>query len=391
MDNSNNIYWQDFTVAYRYPVVFGRKLFSPENRTFLDALQLHEKDKKHRVLFVVDGGMVQATPGFIASLEAYASAHSDAMELVTQPLVIPGGEELKARDRYYWQLVEVIHQYHIDRHSYFVAIGGGSLLDMAGFVAATSHRGVRHIRIPTTVLSQNDSGVGVKNSINFLNQKNFVGTFAPPSAVLCDFDFLETLSSQDKIAGMAEAVKVALIRDGEFFKKMEADIEKLKRFEAEPVEYMVRRCAELHMNQIAHGGDPFESGSARPLDFGHWAAHKLEVLSHYELRHGEAVAIGVALDARYSTLSGLLPDGEDLRIAQFLNGLGFQLATPLFRTQSKGHEMPDFLRGLHEFREHLGGKLTITLLESVGKGVEVHEMDDARIMDAVTWLEDNFA
>ena len=109
---------------------------------------------------------------------------------------------------------------------------------------------------------------------------------------------------------MAEAVKVALIRDGAFFEWLEEKAEALALFTSEPLDRLIRHCAVLHMRQIAHGGDPFERGSVRPLDFGHWAAHKLEALSHYELRHGEAVAIGIALDTRYSVLAGLLPRGR---------------------------------------------------------------------------------
>ena len=106
---------------------------------------------------------------------------------------------------------------------------------------------------------------------------------------------------------MAEAVKVALIRDAMFFEWLEANADALREFVPAAMARMIRRCAELHMRQIAHGGDPFERGSARPLDYGHWSAHKLEALTGHELRHGEAVAIGVALDTRYSVQIGMLP------------------------------------------------------------------------------------
>ena len=162
--------------------------------------------------------------------------------------------------------------------------------------------------------------------------KNFVGTFAPPFAVLNDFDLLDSLPPREKIAGMAEAVKVALIRDPEFFHWLERNCDALANFEPDAMAYMIRRCAELHMHQIAHGGDPFETGSARPLDFGHWSAHKLESLTHYHVRHGEAVAIGIALDTRYSVLAGLLPEGDEERVCFLLEDLGFQLWHPALRT-----------------------------------------------------------
>src|SRR5207249_4231810 len=137
-------------------------------------------------------------------------------------------------------------------------------------------------------------------------KKNFIGTFAPPWAVINDFQLLSSLSERDKRAGYVEAVKVALIRDKDFFEALEQDVDALRNFEPEAMQRLIYRCAELHLEHIATSGDPFEFGSARPLDFGHWAAHKLEQLSDYRIRHGEAVAIGIALDTIYSRQIGLL-------------------------------------------------------------------------------------
>ena len=242
----------------------------------------------------------------------------------------------------------------------------------------------------TTVLGQNDSGVGVKNGVNLYGQKNFVGTFAPPFGVVNDIRFVESLSERDKIAGMAEDVKVALIRDGDFFVWLERNADALAVFSREAMAYMIRRCAELHMRQIGHGGDPFETGSARPLDYGHWSAHRLESLTKHHLRHGEAVAIGIALDARYSVLSGLLDEGAEERIAFLLEHRGFKLWHPAL-----DHEDTDgtlrVLSGLRDFQEHLGGELTITLLEGIGVGVEVHEMDEPLILQSINWLRQRAA
>src|SRR6185312_16684743 len=158
---------------------------------------------------------------------------------------------------------------------------------------------------PTTVLAQNDAGIGVKNGINAFGAKNMLGTFAAPFAVINDGRFLATLGERDRIAGMAEAVKVALVRDAKFFAWLRAAAPRLAAFDRDAVAQSIRRCAELHLAHIATGGDPFELGNARPLDFGHWAAHKLEVMTDHALRHGEAVALGMALDARYSVEAGL--------------------------------------------------------------------------------------
>jgi len=187
---------------------------------------------------------------------------------------------------------------------------------------------------------------------------------------------------RDKRAGYIEAVKVALIRDSAFFNQIERDAAKLAAFDPKAMQQLIFRSAELHMNHIATSGDPFEFGSARPLDFGHWAAHKLEQISDYRVRHGEAVATGIALDVIYSRLMGFLDVVSAERILVLLERLGFELfANELLHEDSSGELV--VLKGLEEFREHLGGQLTITLLQGVGRGFEVHEMDSATVLAAI--------
>ncbi len=380
------VHWQRFAVPFEYPVHFTERVFDPDNPVFAETVSRLEPNRRHRCLVAVDDGLLAARPGLCDEIAAYAKAHDGTIDLVTAPIPVPGGEQIKSELYFVEQMQKTLFDHHIDRHSYVIAVGGGAMLDAVGLVAATTHRGIRHIRIPTTVLAQNDSGVGVKNGVNLRGVKNFVGAFAPPFAVINDIDFLRTLDLRDKIAGMAEAVKVALIRDGEFFVWLERQADELAVFERPAMARMIRRCAELHMHQIAHGGDPFEMGSARPLDYGHWAAHKLETLTRHHLRHGEAVAIGMALDARYSVLAGHLAEGTEERICFLLEHLGFRLWHPALGNKTTGGR-PAVLVGLQEFREHLGGELTITLLSDIGVGVEVHEMDEVLVLEAVSWLE----
>ena len=236
-----------------------------------------------------------------------------------------GGERAKNSLTLVTDILSQIDRHHLDRHSYLIAVGGGALLDVAGFAATTAHRGLRLVRIPTTTLSQADSGIGVKNGINAFGKKNFIGTFAPPYAVINDFNLLATLEPRDKRAGYAEAVKIACIRDRAFFEEIEREADKLAAFEPAAMKRLIHRCAELHLDHIATSGDPFESGSARPLDFGHWSAHKLEQLSDFQICHGEAVAVGIALDVLYSRNIGLLDAKSAERILQLLERLGFKL------------------------------------------------------------------
>ena len=295
---------QQVEVTFHYPVHFTRDLFAADNPLLADTLlggALPGAGPK-RVLVVVDKGVTRYHPDLTADLAAYLRGRKK-LKLVAAPLVVAGGEATKNAPENVLAVQEAVHTHGIDRHSYVLAVGGGALLDMVGYAAATTHRGVRLVRVPTTVLSQNDSAVGVKNGVNAFRKKNFLGTFAPPYAVLSDLNFLETLEQRDWVGGLSEAVKVALLKDAAFFDFLETNAEKLKDRDAEAMAHAVYRCAELHFEHIATSGDPFEFGSSRPLDFGHWAAHKLEALTHYELRHGEAVAVGIALDSTYAHLS----------------------------------------------------------------------------------------
>jgi 3-dehydroquinate synthase len=379
-----SVIYQQVPVQFGYPVHFTQRLFTPENPVLADLLG---RDGPHKLLVVVDQGMLQHHPQLPRALQAYAAAHPQALRLAASPLSVPGGEAVKNDPVWVERIHQQVNELSICRHSYVMAIGGGAVLDMAGYAAATAHRGVRLIRVPTTVLSQNDSGVGVKNGINAFGKKNFLGTFAPPYAVLNDSHFLTSLDARDWRAGIAEAVKVALIKDARFFGFIEAQAERLAQRSMPPMQQLIQRCAELHLEHIANRGDPFEKGSSRPLDFGHWAAHKLEQLTDYRLRHGEAVAVGIALDSTYSYLSGRLAADAWERILAALEAVGFALYAPELEEALENPSHPRCLfRGLSEFREHLGGELTLTLLAEIGQGVEVHSVDQALYRQAVALL-----
>lgn len=380
---TETVYWQRFEVPYDYPVYFTRDLFDVSNPVFASACLRLDHPRRHRLLAFIDQGVLTARPALTDALRAYLGA-TPALALVGEPIAVPGGEAAK-RPEALAPMLEAIAHHGVDRHSFVVAIGGGAVLDAVGMVAAMAHRGIRHIRVPTTVLAQNDAGVGVKNGINLMGQKNFLGTFAPPFAVLNDVSMLSSLSPRDRRAGMAEAVKVALTRDADFFSWLEAHAEALLAFETSAVRTMIRRCAELHLDHIRLGGDPFERGSARPLDYGHWAAHHLEIATGHALRHGEAVSCGLVLDARYAELAGALAAGRAARIARLLTGLGLPVFHPALIEEERDGKLA-ILRGLEAFRQHLGGRLTVTLLQDIGRAVDVHHMDADLVREAAAWL-----
>jgi 3-dehydroquinate synthase len=381
-----NPYVQKITVPYEYPVFFTSDIFSPDNTDLVEAISRKEPTRRHRLLVVVDAAVADAWPRLRDDIARYTHCHRDRLVLVAAPVMLEGGEGVKNDPAAPGRLQHLLDAHGMDRHSFVVIVGGGALLDMAGYVAATVHRGLRVVRVPTTVLAQNDSGVGVKCGVNRFGKKNFLGAFAPPFAVLNDQRFLQTLSRRDTIAGMAEAVKVALIRDADFFAWLRAHSAALAAAEPEAVVTLVRRCAELHLTHIATSGDPFELGSARPLDFGHWAAHKLESLSRHRLRHGEAVAIGMAIDTLYSATIGLLDPAAPEPILGLLEALGFRLWDAALAAGDGRAGRPEVLDGLTEFREHLGGELTITLLQGIGRGVEVHDIREDAVLQALDAL-----
>jgi 3-dehydroquinate synthase len=372
-------------VRWQHRVLFTRDVFCETNPTLAHLLGKETEPYPPRVLVTADSGLLESFPELRAKIDASMATLATHPSPLPVLLEIPGGEPCKNDPAILWKLLEEIHRRGLCRHSYLVAVGGGAHLDVAGLAAALAHRGIRLIRIPTTGLAQADSGVGVKNGINAFGKKNFLGTFAPPHAVILDSLFLERMPFRELQGGFAEAIKVALIRDGSFFDWIEAHADELLRRDPATVEALVRRAATLHLDHITGSGDPFEQGSSRPLDFGHWAAHKLEALSDFTMRHGEAVAIGMALDSIYSARCGNLDRASLRRILDLIRRLGFALDSDLLKREADGRH-PTLLAGLEEFREHLGGKLTITMLAGIGKAFDIHLVSQETVLASLAEL-----
>lgn len=373
------------SVTFHHRVAFTHGAFDPKNLTLRDLVaEACDLDGSAKVLVLLDSGVAAADPKLAGRISQYFAVHTDTLNLVTDPIHLTGGEACKND----WSLVEkiwkAIEYFKICRHSYVIAIGGGAFLDLAGFGAATAHRGIRLIRMPTTTLSQGDGGVGVKNGVNYFGKKNWIGTFSVPFAVVNDLDFLSVLPPRACRDGIIEAIKVALIRDRAFYDFLLANGSALGRLEKKPLELAIRRSAENHVDHIATSGDPFEYGSARPLDFGHWVAHKLEQISNFAVSHGEAVAVGMAVDLLYSVKIDLLPRETAEEILDLIETVGFEVWSAELDREERGR--PVILAGLEEFREHLGGRLTITLVPGIGEKLEVHEMDENAILAAISEL-----
>lgn len=367
----------DFAVPFSHRLCFTRSVLDDSNPLLDDLLGHHGDGPRPGVVAVVDAGLAGATPGLLAAISRrFDHAH---LPRLRDTLLVPGGETSKNDAAVVDAVLDSVERHRIDRRSYLAVFGGGAVIDAVGFAASTAHRGVRLVRFASTVLGQLDAAIGVKNSVNRFGKKNFVGCFDVPTAVVCDEAMLETLPDRHWCSGFSEAVKIACLKDAAFLDALERDADRIRTRDLEAARPAIRRCAELHLRHITRGGDPFERHEARPLDFGHWAAHRLESISDFEITHGEAVSIGIALDTTYSMLAGRLDAGDAVRVISTLSRLGLPVHHPLLAD-------PRLVDGLEEFREHLGGRLTVTLLNGIGRPADVHEIDRRMLADAIDRL-----
>ncbi len=363
------------TVSWQHRVLTCRGVFTGEGDALAGLMTTGEGPS--RALIVLDEGLAEANPSVFEQAIAWSRQHAGGLEVAGAPLIVPGGEQAKNDRTVFDQVVRAIHERRICRQSWVLAAGGGAVLDAVGFAAATTHRGVRLIRLPSTTLAQADAGVGVKNGLNAFGAKNLVGAFAPPVAVVNDTLLLQSLSQEDWRAGLSEAVKVALLKDPRLLDDVEHAAAALRARDLDVMERIVTRTAELHVAHIVQGGDPFETDRARPLDFGHWSAHQLEQMTGFRLTHGDAVAIGLLIDLQYAAIT-LCGRGELVaRVGDCLESVGFPLTCDALSDEDR------LLEGIERFREHLGGRLAITMVSEPGQSGEIGEVDTAAMRQAI--------
>jgi 3-dehydroquinate synthase len=168
---------QRFQVSFAYNVYFTEGLFNLQNPLLRQAIAQDGGEGLKKLFFVIDNHVAEAQPHLIDDIKAYTGQYPEFLQLTGEPLIVPGGEQCKNDPAFTQQILNVVNELGIDRHSYILVIGGGAVLDMVGYAASIAHRGIRHIRIPTTVLAQDDSAVGVKNSINAFREKELPGHF----------------------------------------------------------------------------------------------------------------------------------------------------------------------------------------------------------------------
>ena len=366
-----------FVVPYTHRLRFTNDVLGSEQQTLAELLE-PSGDSPARVQFWLDQNLSDANPEITSRLKRFSDSAPDRIKRVGNIQLVPGGEEIKNDIEVLEKMLKVFNVSDLDRRSYVVVIGGGAVLDTVGFAAGIAHRGIRLIRLPSTTLAQADSGLGVKNGVNLFRKKNWLGTFAVPWGVINDAELLSTLSNRDFMGGFSEAVKVSLLKDPKFFDTLCRQAKDIAARQMPAALPAIKQAAKLHLDHITQGGDPFEMLEARPLDFGHWSAHKLESMSDFVLRHGEAVAIGVAIDSVYSSLAHGLPAAIADQILRCLSDLGFTLTDPAL------HDVELLFDGLEEFRQHLGGRLTLTMLKNPGEPFEVHQINRELMLQSIT-------
>ncbi len=372
--SETNVYDVDFSVPMTHRLRFTVDCFGDEFGVLRDLIEPNAANPA-RCQVWIDEGVLAAYPSLSASIEGQlAKAPEIALASPVDRLI--GGEQVKNDPGIVNRLLRSFDDDGLDRRSYVIVIGGGAVLDAVGYAAAVAHRGLRLIRFPSTTLSQSDSGVGVKNAVNWFGKKNWKGTFATPWAVVNDYALLEGLDDRDFCCGFSEAVKVALLKDPEFFAYLHENAAAIAGREAGPAQHALKQSVLWHLDHITRGGDPYEALQARPLDFGHWSAHKLEAVTEYRLRHGEAVSIGVAVDTAYSFLTEHLPLSTAEATFATLRGLGLPIWDSALNSDL-------LFEGLEEFRQHLGGDLTITMLRDVGRSTDVHSIKVGAMREAI--------
>ncbi len=374
----NIVHDAEFSSRFTHRLRFTSAAFAAGNPTVSDILAGHSEHGSNTAVFI-DSGVAEQQPKLPGDIDAYFKKYLP--ENRPKTYIVPGGERIKNGQKHFDFIMEALAESHLCRKSFVIAMGGGAVLDAVGFASAITHRGLRLIRIATTTLSQGDSAMAVKNGVNAFGKKNYMGVFAVPWAIINDEGTLETLSDEHWLAGFSEAVKVALLKDPLLFEYIYGSRHAIRSRDMAVSIPVIRRSARLHFDHITLSGDPFEQADTRPLDFGHWSAHKLEQMSGFELSHGQAVAIGIAIDATYANLMGWLGNTEHGRILDCLAGMGFELYHRVMQNSKT------LLGGLDEFQEHLGGRLTIPTINKVGRAFDINSIDTNRMLAAISYLE----
>jgi 3-dehydroquinate synthase len=336
-----------------YPIYIGENLFRRE--------RLAPHIPGHQVLIVSNETVA---PLYLEPLQAALT------DFEVHTAVLPDGERhktLEVASRLYERLL----QQRLDRQCTLIALGGGVVGDMTGFVAATYQRGVHFIQIPTTLLAQVDSSVGGKTGVNHPLGKNMIGAFHQPRCVLADTRTLTTLPERELKAGLAEIIKYGLIRDTDFLAWLEQSMPRLLARDPEALTYAIEQSCRNKAEVV--GADEREAGDRALLNLGHTFGHAIETETHYSgWLHGEAVAVGMRMAAFMSRQLGWLSDEDFSRVERLLQAAELPLEPP---AMGSGR----FRELMAVDKKAIGGQLRLVLLQALGQAVVTKDFDPAAL------------
>ncbi len=350
------------TETREYPIYVGRGIINYLPK-FMDGF------KNSRKCAVITNKVVNSLYGEFVEELLSSSGY------VVHVVEVPDGEEcktLRVVERVYDELVDL----RFDRYSTVVALGGGSVGDLSGFIAATYMRGINYVQVPTTLLAQVDASIGGKAAINLPKGKNLVGVFYHPQLVLVDVDFLKTHDVRDFRSGLAEVVKYGVIMDREFFNYLVENRSKLLDVSSDELTYAILKCCQLKAMVV--GEDEFDRKGIRAiLNYGHTVGHAVEAYSNFTLRHGEAVAIGMCYEAKISAALKLAEESVVDTVCSVLSGLGLPTHIPVDVNTTKLVEL------MRRDKKSVGGKIAMVLLRDIGNSFLVSDVPEEVVVEVV--------
>ena len=300
--------------------------------------------------------------------------HLTHVGLDVSSIVVPHGERQKSLSRANAIFTELLRQ-KVGRKSTILALGGGVIGDLAGFVAATYHRGVGLIQVPTTLLSQVDSSVGGKVAVNHPLGKNMIGAFYQPAFVWTDMEMLKTLPAREIVCGLGEIVKYGVIRDAELFAFLEKNVEGVLKLEGEAVAYVQQRCCTIKAAITSE--DEKETGVRMILNFGHTVGHALEAAGNYRLlKHGEAVLLGMIAESYIATKLGMIPEDTYQRIINLIKRISLRVRYDTLRPSA-------VLKAMTYDKKTVSGKKRFMLPTRIGEVKAVENIDTELIEESV--------
>ncbi len=349
-------------VSERYPIVIGENLLSSS--------QLITPHIRGKQVMIVSNALVASH--YLSQVRQACAGYE------VDEILIPEGEGHKTLTTVDYIITALLEAKH-HRNTTLIALGGGMIGDVTGFVASCYQRGVSFLQLPTTLLAQVDAAIGGKTAVNHRLGKNLIGAFHQPKLCLIDIKTLQTLSDREYRAGIAEVVKAALIRDAEFFTWLEENVENILQRDAEYVSMMIYRACLIKAQIVSE--DVYEQGNRALLNLGHTFAHAIETtLAYQDVLHGEAVAIGCYLAAQFSVQQRILQTQDAERIKRLLLRFGFDLQAPPICTPNR------LVESMLLDKKNQDNTLRLVLLTDVGTAVIVPGINSAEL---IQFLEKN--